>query len=425
LNILFFSIFLINFIYFFFKKRKIDLFTIFFLSSAFYAMPLFFGILYDPHDYHKYNIDNLVYMFYSGYFAILFLFIVFYDYFMLKKISQNTKYIVNRNNTIKKYYYILLSIVSSLLIIFFLKDPYFLFATTGKADFGQFGVLSALYIWGSLILFSLGLFIKNKKYLYSPSLFLFFTFFGGGRAYALTTGIMYFIYIFLYEKSKLRLISQYKYILIGISLLIFLISYKLVYNYIRLFDFDAIITILTSSDQYLFRIFQGGENFQTMVSFQHAIVDLEPYNENYLKLFFLKFIPFFSHGIANAFSLNLETFNYILRDNFYYNVSYGVSSSFWGEMIYTFGVIGCYTVLLLFLFLVGIFNYKLQENIKLIDIFMYPGVVYVIFYMHRNDFNFMIYAIYITIAFYFLIMFIRQILLKNKKKNEKNTDICR
>jgi hypothetical protein len=415
---IFFIIFILNFVYFFFKKRKVDLVTIFFLSSAFYAMPLFFGTLYDPHDYHKYNIDDLVYIFYSGYFAILFLFIVFYDYFMLKKLSQNTKCIVNKEIILKKYYYILLSIVSSLLIIFFLKDSHFFFAN-GKADFGRFGILAVLYMWGSILLFSLGLFRNNKKYLYVPSFFIFLTFIGGSRAHILTTILMYFLYIYIHRKQKLRLIGQYKYILIGISLLIFLISYKLIFNYVRLFEFNMIIKTLSNSDKLLFRIFQGGENFQTMVSLQHALVDLKFFNEDYLKVFVLKFIPFFSNSIANAFSVDLNTFNNILEKNFYYNVNYGVSSSFWGEMIYMFGISGSYFVLLSFLLTIGLFNYSLLQNsFKLLNIFLFPSIVYIVYYIHRNDSNFIIYTIYIMMAYLLLLWFLKSILFFKFPKNK-------
>jgi hypothetical protein len=409
---LFIFIFTLNTFYFFFKQRKFDLFTIFFLSSAFYSMPLFFGTLYNPFNYVEYNIAKEVYLFYLFYYFIILLFVYSYDKIILPKLGNfELPYLKNLN----KYYFILVSILFILFIYFFIKDPTFLFSQkTSKANFGEFGVLAALFTWGSLILYSLSLFLNNKK-IYIPLFFIFLTFFGGSRAYILTAILMYFIFLFLFKKPKIRLIKQYKYIFMGIFILSFFITYKLVFNYIRLFDLHMILITLTNPQQYLFRIFQGGENFQTMVSLQHAIVDLTHPNITYLHNFILKLVPFFSQNIAYAFDINLETMNNILRDTFYYNVSYGVASSFWGEMIYTFGMFGVYIILIIFLFLIGIFNYSLQKNIKIIYIFLFPSITYIIFYIHRNDFNFGIYSLYITTAFYCLIFVIKNLLFSIKK----------
>ena len=103
-------------------------------------------------------------------------------------------------------------------------------------------------------------------------------------------------------------------------------------------------------------------------------------------------------------------FSTILHEN-YHTVHWGLASSFLGEALSLFGFFGLFFVILLWIYGIYIFNYKIKKSNSFMLLMFFPVFIYITFYIHRIDITFVFGAFKTVLVLYFFVF----ILVLSKK----------
>lgn len=387
--------------YYFIKKRDIDLFAVVFITSSYYSYPLFFNYLYDPNSGSYVGIDARIYMYYIFYFVLLFLGTL---------IRDRRPLICRRKGTSTPYEWLVISLFF-LSIILFLYPNFF---TPSDIDSPTtpsiLGAIYPLFVWSSFGLFWLSLFSRNIYLPYVGAFFIVLTAFAGGRSFlgALILSFVISRFLRVHPGKPMKGLRYGYFIFLGVALIL-MILYKVLYRHVLSGDLDAIITALTSADEIFFRLVEGSEPYLIMMNLQNSLNPSLSLDDSYRLNFLFGWVPLFSNGFFDALGYNNFSFSDILDRKFYNTVSYGMASSFVGELFY----VGGYVFIGLFLAIFNILVFVTNSYIYKSAPFSTPCLIWCFYYYHRLEFKHIIYVLFIT-CLSFCIAYIVKSLLKNR-----------
>lgn len=384
------------------RKRYFDFFSIIFLSSSYYALPLIGGKIYDPNDHVLLELPTEIYFAYGLFFALVACFAFCVDLKRLQLILPSEK--------VLKSYSKKLSIVTSLffIIIITLSPRGLLPEDIDAKSASELGLIWVLYRIMAISFFTCSLFAYSKISLLG-SFFILTTLTSGSRVYFVLAILMYVLW--RYYGKKNRLVTNPTFF-IGVPLGVMLLTvYKAIYQYLlildfkSLFDFEKMVTVI------IFKTFGGSEAIVTL-SFVHGI---ETWKNNVIYEFsniFITTIPLVTSLIEGAFGFNAQAFSDFLEPLYFHDVGYGVGSNLWGSMYATGGMIVMF--LSMFLYLLMFFAFLVHTKRKQAStVFILPIMTLLSFYATRWELAAIIYIVLASYFCYLMVQVNRVLLSKN------------
>lgn len=230
--------------------------------------------------------------------------------------------------------------------------------------------------WMGMATFSYG--IKNKKYLLSlfSSAPVLLHFFIGSRAYM--TVLILIIIINHSQSIGQSMIKHWKVIFGGAFAGIFILAYKKVYELIKLKEFAAAFNVLLDPETYSF-VARLGEPRIILADLNYIIdnnihLGIRAVWDRLIEIF-----PFAS----NIFDSHYNAVSSILREGML--SSYGLGSNIWGEYYAIGSYFGLFIMFFIWLRMLSWGNKCLQRT-DYSAYFIIPVLVYISFYVHRQDF---------------------------------------
>lgn len=391
--------------YFFFKDRKIDLYSVVFFTSSYYSYPLFFGFLYDPENHTYPNIDTRIYLYYMVYFICLLIGAWYRD--------QHPIRFQRLRNPIP-YEWLLLSLVFLCAILALYPDFFVPSDIDSPSRPSVLGPIYPLYVWSSLGLFWLALFSRSKVLPWVAAIFIVLTTFAGGRSFfaVLILAIIVAGSIQVADNGVKKYSKTKHFLFLGISLVV-MILYKVLYMHILTGDLNLILTVLTDIDSIVFRLVEGSEPYLVMMNMQNSLSPILDLHDEYRHLFFIGSVPFFSNLFLDLMGHTNLSFSDVLDENFYTTVNYGMASTLVGELYY----VGGYPLVLFFILIFNFLLYHSNDYIFKHGGWATPALIWIFFFYHRLELKHLLYVVFVSAVCAMLAYFLRAMLSSGENKN--------
>ena len=391
------------------RRRNFDFFSIIFLSSSYYALPLIGGKIYDPNDHVLLELPTEIYLAYGAFFALVASFALYLD-------AKGHQLTLPSEAVLRRYSKSLLIVTSLFFIIIVVLSPRGLLPVNIDAkSASELGVIWVLYRIMAISIFTCALFANSNISLLA-TFFILTTLTSGSRTYF---AFAILIYVFWrYYGKKIRIATKPTFF-IGVPLGVMLLTiFKAIYQYLLILDFKSLLDFDKMVSVIMFKTFGGSEAIITL-SFVRGI---EVWKDNISYDFsniFITSIPLITGIISNAFDLKVQAFSDFLEPLFFYDVGYGVGSNLWGSMYATGGIIT--TLLCMYLYLLLFYAFILHSKAKQAStVFIFPIMTLLAFYATRWELAAIIYIISASYFCYLLIQAYR--LLFNQKSRIKKCE---
>ena len=386
------------------RKRYFDFFSMIFLSSSYYALPLIIGKIYDPNARLYIEMPSDIYYAYGFFFTLVACFAFCVDLKRLRLILPSEK--------VLKSYSKKLSIVTSLffIIIIILSPRGLLPEDIDAKSASELGLIWVLYRIMAISFFTCSLFAYSKISLLG-SFFILTTLTSGSRVYFALAILMYVLW--RYHGQKIRLATNPTFF-IGVPLGVMLLTiYKAIYQYLLILDFKSLLDFEKMVTVIIFKTFGGSEAIITL-SFVHGI---ETWKNNVIYEFsniFITTIPLFTSLIADAFGFKVQAFSDFLEPLYFHDVSYGVGSNLWGSMYAAGGMI--VTFLSMYLYLLMFFVFLVHSKRKQAStVFILPIMTLLSFYATRWELAALIYILFASYFCYLIVRGFNTLLQRNNE----------
>lgn len=419
MQLFFICVSLICFIYFGFKKRHFDLYSLGFISCLVYFLPGFFGYTQYPTQIITFKLQKPLLD--ETYLVMIFVLTSFlvaafiYDYFIRKPPVPN---IVFKGSSYATKIIICVGVIGFLLTVMTVGND--LLASKKTVYMAQFERTRWQLLWG--IGSSLGLVCayaeKKWKLLLIPLGLLLFNFYIGVRSNFALTIIAIFL-IFMHEKGKMVLcginnLQKYK-----IQIIFFTITaysfflYKKVYQYVKLGMWDKLMILVGEPDLYI-----------------RAVTDSEPFytqtilNEVISQNFHVGLSYFFKNIASQLFLvsslLKTKDFNNTFQPVLFSYWQAGLAGNIWAEVWSSGGWLFLFIFTSMLMVFLGFCSYWLRSSNPAIKGGLALLCAYWTFYVHRNDiFNQLSYTKQIVLLWVFAIFVCMAIPIKMVTKSNK------
>jgi len=372
--------FVLGFLYFTFKKRSLDLLTVAFFALSAYFYPVFLGYVINPMTMKTVSLNYIIYFFY----CFLVFLIVFFSYLNDRSVLDRKKY-VYRVKPLPKNIGVRVNILLCFLIISFsytviVADFSSLFLASKSDMVNANSGLHGFSIWVSLSIFSLAYFVKRKIALLMAIAYLIFSLYVGSRAYFATLIIMSFILVS--KDNEFRLIRKFKTYFLIASFLLFLVSYKVIYHDIKMFNFELAYFKIKNVMNYVVVITEPNA---IMSNLNNSLYGEVSYSSEHAINIATRLFLLIGSIFRSAFDISSEQYSSVLMRSYYQGLDYGMGSSFWGELYYLGGKIALFFGGFLWVFFIFYMNRLFWRSPSFLLLFCYPYVVYITFYIHRVD----------------------------------------
>lgn len=407
---------LMGFMYFGFKKRHFDLYSLGFISSVIYFLPGFFG--YSQYPTRIITVKRQVPLLDETYLVMIFVLIIFlvaaiiYDYFISKPPIKN---IVFKGSSYVTVIFVAIGVIGFLLTVMTVGDT--LLSSKKSLYMDEFERTRWQLIWG--IGCSLGMvcaYVEKKwKLLLIPLSLLLFNFYIGVRSNFALTIIAIFL-IFIQEKGKMVLcginnLQKYKIQIIFFSLMAYsFFLYKKVYQYVKLGMWDNLMILVSQPDLYI-----------------GAITDSEPFyiqtilNEVISKDYHVGLTYFFRNIMSQLFLvsslLKTKDFNTTFQPELFSYWQAGLGANIWAETWSAGGWLFLFIFTFFLMVFLGFCSYWLRTSNPILKGGLALLCTYWSFYIHRNDiFNQLSYTKQIVLLWVFVVVICMAIPIKRIKK---------
>jgi hypothetical protein len=410
---------LVGFVYFGFKKRYFDLYSLGFFSSMIYFLPGFFGYTQYPTKFGVLTRPTpLIDEAYLVMIVVLTSFIIagfIYDYFIRKPPVKN---IYLKGSSYAPLIMTIIGIIGFLFTLMVAGDA--LLASKKSVYMYEFERSRWQLVWG--VGCSLGMLLSYtyKKWIlfFISFSLLFFNFYIGVRSNLALTIIALFL-MFVHAQGKRVLFGLNFFRKYWLQIIIFSISgysfffYKKIYQYVKLGMWDSILSLMSQPEFYA-RVITDSEPFYIQTILNEVIRQDFHVGLTYLVRNIASQLVIFSKIIATR-DFN-ESFQPIL---FSYWES-GLAANIWAEMWSAGGWLMLMIFIMILMILLGIGSNLLLKisnpNIKAGLALLFS---YWTFYLHRNDiFNQLSYTKQIILLWVFVALV--GLIFPYKKQNNIN-----
>ena len=379
MSIIFYILCLAGFIYFFVKKRTFDFFSIAYISSIVYFMPGFFGTTFLP----GWIITDLV----AGTYLIMCLVIAsiivtakIYDHYTLNQ-NQIIKY--DFENSHLTYLFIdIITIVSFAMMMTTMGSSLFL---ADKKEM-MLNINSWAKIWENVVCigFVMSFINKNKKAFILYLAMVIFIIYTGDRTIPAIALISIMTIVFNTQGSQRILFSRFKLVFISIIFTLFFFVYKYLYINIKLKMWEEVFEKLTNPYFYLETV-KFSEPFAIQTILNETVKYDFHIGMNHFMGLFNQLVPF-----SNRLGADSITFNSLFQEQIFPEVTYGMGSNIWAEMLSA----GGWGLLIIFIVLFNSVIYfgnilfvKSYGNLRVLMVIL---LSYWSFYIHRSSLEYTI-----------------------------------
>lgn len=378
------------------RKRHFDLYSIVFLSSSYYSIPLFIGSIVDPNDKSQVAMPSEIYASYAIFFFLTGIFALLADF-------GKVRIQISNFSNLKSYSKDLGIVTSFLFLVIVILHPRGLLpANVDEHGASQLGVVWVLYRLFAISFFATA--IYEKSYLRPMSIFfLLTTLTSGSRSFFVAALLIYICY--LYHKDQVRIIAK-PFFIFGLPFGVMALTiYKVVYQYLLVLDFNSLRDGEQLLSQIIFKTYDGSEAIVTL-SFVHGISLWKNGQIYEFSNILINAVPMLSETIGEIVGKNALRFSDVLEPLYFDDVSYGVASNLWGSMYASTGLIG--TTVLMIVYLATLYLYSVYSRVSRQSfLFTYPILVLLAFYATRWELDNVIYMLVASYGCYFLFVLFR------------------
>ena len=364
---------IVGFVYFFFKKRKFDFFTMAYISANVYFLPGFFGyVVYYPAE-TKVELLPEVYLVMTCVLTSILMTSIIYDLVGRKQVKQ----IKFKNSELNLRMLLIISIASFVLMFITMGNQLFV---TDKVIL--MSNLNRFYlVWSvSTSLLIITAFIERKiKIVCFGFIFLAFDIYLGFRSNFAITVISIFTIYMNQKKFHRLIIGNFRLFVLGGIAAVFFFVYKQIHAVIKLGRWDIVTERLVDLNFYFNSIIHS-EPFVIQSTLNEVINQNFTVSPSYLMNILYLFIFF-----APQLGANIKDFNDYFQPTLFPNVDFGMASNIWAEM---YSINGWSTLILFIIFFnIVIFlanKFLLIENSSIKSVVTLI-MIYWVFYIHRNS----------------------------------------
>lgn len=407
---LFYIISVSLFIYILLKKRHVDYFSLISLSSLYYFSPLFFKEINIFGFVYNVKINEMVYLYASIYFSLLIIFVLFFDlFFNEKKVVDITYSFADIPNFLYVISFLLFILGVYIVGLEFLLSP-------NKTDLASRNtVLYGLGLW-LISCSALKAYVTKCHLLLSFSLVcIIFSLYVGSRSMFVMTILSIILVSFRTNGRKLRVVEQYREIIMVLLIVLLLVIFKVSYKSIKAGSFYSIISSFNDINLEDLLSLSLTDPNAVMYNLNYTINNNAFLGWDYLIHRVLSIFPLLSSLFSDIMGKDFGRYSSILGND--YDLHFGLASSIHGEIIAISGFMGFVIFSTLVMVSIFILNYYyLYKSTMWISLFV-PFAIYNFFYSFRVDITFALG----TIKSYFLILilmyFYRYIISSKLRKN--------
>lgn len=251
-------------------------------------------------------------------------------------------------------------------------------------------VLESLTRWYLIWAFSAGLatltaFMQKRRWLFifSVAMILFDVYLGFRSLFAIT--FLALMTLHFHQQGRQRLLLNNGPWLLGVLMVgFFLFAYKYMYISIKLNDWGLIQSRLQDWT-FMRTIFMGSEPF-TVQTVLNEIVS----QDYYIGTAHLQDLVYRLGIMMPTLGAEVVSFNSYFQPALFPDVKGGLANNIWGEMwaVGRWQAMGVF--IMIFIFLLGVFNYLLSARCMALNALAASMGAYWAFYIHRNDIGFQI-----------------------------------
>ena len=402
---LFLLIAILGSLYFLFKKRSFDFFSIAFFSACIYFLPGFVGYVNFPEP--KTNLIDGSYLVMILVLGTILFGAFFYDFFVRNKSISK---ITIKNTDLVLFFLVCFTLTGFLYDLVAVGKAFFIVDKPEMMDYLGRGRI----IWATASMVGItASFLRKKKLLFLFFLsFLVFDLYIGFRSSAAIAGISIFL-AHLWQIKKTRLIKNYKMILLGALCALFFFAYKGIYWAVKAGEWDIVVDRLTSIN-YFFSTILNSEPFVIQSNLNEILA-------SNFRVGFSHFANLKNQLIILSPELGAEivSFNDIFQPKLFPDITFGMASNIWAEMwsVGGFGFLLLFLLFFIFVIIILCYLFRKIKNPELRSIILVLGS-YWVFYIHRNSLDYQINlekrVLFIGIIALFLSLIIQKVVKKIK-----------
>lgn len=365
-------------------NRKFDFLSIALISQIIYTINLLVGIAWIPRTANSYyyfeQISSNLYIIIFTQLIITIIFTAWSDQKSEPSINEG-KYNFSYSNKISTNLSMLVLTSAALLAVLMnlLSIGADIFTLHKSLISQRLNITYSLAIWTALVGWTYSLDNNRKTIKFLSSLIIFISLFLGSRAYFATALVIYILY--KWNKLKVKYSSTFRVniriLTLGAASFLFIMAYKEIYQDVLALNFDLVIQKVFEPKTYTDAIFNQEPSI-VLSLFNYILENEFKYNGLDTIARIGSIIPFFNNVIPTTVNIRFSA----IAMNTIFNSTYGLASSFWGEIYAMFGVIGIPIVTYIW---VKVLNFA--DNIKNhSSYFLVPAAAYFSFYIHRLDY---------------------------------------
>jgi len=392
-------------LFFYFARRRFDLFSYVFLSSSVYFMPAVFGFVHDASmPLQLIPITPGLYYFYYFFYLVLIVFSI-----SAKPVTKTNRTIAIPENTgsqinptsVKVLRYLRvarwLSLIFLVIGFFSMKDVFF---TENKQDFldGQSLFFS---IWQSISLLYvlLAVWLRRKLDILIGALYCVLDLYIGFRGVAVFSLLSIFL-LYAYKNQRDKFLFM-KIVSYGALAYIVLAIYKSMIWFVKANDIDAGLENFGDSES-IYGMLLLSESFTQQAIFNAILVNNFTVPAEHVFSFLRVFLPGFGELVFDK----QAGFNSYFQPVLFSHIPWGMANNFWAEQYALFGAVWLGVVTVCFFLIIRWANRKmLKYAVSNSDRLCFAVFLAVpaIFFIHRNSFEFELYIVRNSI---FVLLFI-------------------
>lgn len=317
-------------LYFLFKKRIFDFFSLAFFGSYIYFIPAVFGFVIKPSQmgFQKVVINNEVYYIYIIILTIFLFGAIIFD--LTNKKSYKTIIFKFTNISSQSIYYSML-IISFVTLILFLVTNSNEIVSSGKPSFNRFHHMFTL----TFSLLILNTFYKQK---YKSGMFflmiLLIDVYGGNREAFATVFLSLLVLISIKKFRYIRIGKKISFWIISLTSGMFLFLYKGLYRSILNQNYNIVISKLTSFDYYIDSIMMS-EPFITQMILNETVINDFSIGKDYINSIISFIVPLSNY----LFNVEMYNFSHEFTNKFFPFIDFGLASNIWAELYSLLGIL--------------------------------------------------------------------------------------
>lgn len=398
-------------LYFLFRKSEIRLYSVFYLSFLLYHSPFVFGESIWKVGGISYEISFSEYSYLILCFNAIFLLLVLLISDLYYKSKRSISYFNNISKEDIQFFWIMLAFTMLLIIMYYISSDFEALKVSTKVvpKSPAFKLAIPALIMATIMSF----WYRNKLYIVLLLLCHFSIFIVGNRL-PIVISIIAISYLYL-SGEKVRLINNWKFILLSLLFLLVILHFKILYHVFVHQKYDMLIAVLNG--EFLIYAIQNAEPTHVSAVYNEVVTNEFKISISYLFQLIFVIVPF----VPSIFGFKPTSFASLYKGYLFGDEGDSFASNFWAVGYSLFGAYGIFISLFLVVALVLYFDilqkrFISKSSLKKLTLVLSFSCT-LVFYIHRNDYTFIMSLLRSFIIVWMVAYVVHYILLKLGNKH--------